>query len=212
MLSNRQPPIRRRGSEAISLTIAASIRRLRSRRPRIKLQIVDSHAHLESADFDADRAAMLARAKAAGVEAILAIGSGGSGPDRLDAAMSVAANYDWIYATVGIHPHDAALATEDITRSSTSWPNIRKVIAWGEIGLDYHYDQPAARNAAGRFSPPARQARAPRNCPSSFIAATPGTIAWRSRAGLAPTGLGGIFHCFTGTAAEAARPESTWDS
>ena len=89
------------------------------------MQIIDSHAHLEFAQFDEDREAMLERARAAGVEALLAIGSGTGPAERLDAAIPFAEQHDWIYATVGIHPHDARDATEEILRSSTSWRGIR---------------------------------------------------------------------------------------
>src|ERR1700678_4692518 len=106
------------------------------------MRIVDSHAHLESEDFDADRAEMLARAHAEGVEAILAIGSGGSGPDKLDAAISVAKDYDWIYATIGIHPQHAAEAQEQNYAQLDDLAKNPKVIAWGEMGLDYHYEEP----------------------------------------------------------------------
>ncbi len=77
------------------------------------MQIIDSHAHLEMEQFDADRGEMLERALAAGVKTLLAIGSGSSPTDRLDAAIPFAEQHDWIYATVGIHPHDAATATEE---------------------------------------------------------------------------------------------------
>jgi TatD DNase family protein len=73
-------------------------------------ELIDSHAHLDSADFDADRDAVLARAREAGVSTILAIGSA-AGPDKLDAALPFAEQNSWIYATVGIHPHEARLAT-----------------------------------------------------------------------------------------------------
>ena len=76
------------------------------------MEIVDSHAHLEFAQFDEDRDAMLERARAAGVRMLLAIGSG-TGTDRLDAAIPFAEQHDWIYATVGIHPHDVNDATEE---------------------------------------------------------------------------------------------------
>jgi TatD DNase family protein len=169
------------------------------------LQIVDSHAHLESEDFDADRAEMLARAKASGVEAILAIGSGGSGPDKLDAAIRVANDYDWIYATIGIHPQDAKLATEDHYTQLDQLSKNPKVIAWGEIGLDYHWpDNPReVQNAV--FSRQLTQARA---------AKLPIVIhcrdAWDDCLAIikqdwAPSGLGGILHCFTGTPEDAAR-------
>src|SRR5437016_14462129 len=101
--------------------------------------LVDSHAHLEGPRFDTDRAEMLERARAAGVVNILAIGSG-TGPGTLDCAIRIAEQYDWIYATIGIHPHEAKLATEsDYAELETLSKNPR-VIAWGEIGLDYHYD------------------------------------------------------------------------
>jgi TatD DNase family protein len=89
----------------------------------LPMQIVDSHAHLEFSQFDEDRAAMLERARAAGVETLLAIGSGTSPAERLDSAIPFAEQHDWIYATVGIHPHDASAATE---RASTSLHEIRE--------------------------------------------------------------------------------------
>src|SRR6185437_11395071 len=76
------------------------------------MQIIDSHAHLEFPQFDADRDAMLNRARDAGIEKILAIGSG-TASDRLDAAIPFAEKHDWIYATVGVHPHESKLATEE---------------------------------------------------------------------------------------------------
>ena len=77
------------------------------------MQIIDSHAHLEMEQFDTDRAEMLERARTAGVRTLLAIGSGSSPTDKLDAAIPFAEQHDWIYATVGIHPHDANTATDD---------------------------------------------------------------------------------------------------
>ena len=70
------------------------------------MEIIDSHAHLEFPQFDEDREAMLDRARAAGISTLLAIGSG-TGPHLLDAAIPFAEQHDWIYATVGIHPHEA---------------------------------------------------------------------------------------------------------
>lgn len=90
------------------------------------LEIVDSHAHLESEEFDGDRAAMLERARASGVQAVLAIGSGGSGPDRLDAAIPLAEEYDWVYATVAIHPTMLGWQTRSITRDWANWPRIAR--------------------------------------------------------------------------------------
>ena len=103
------------------------------------MQIIDSHAHLEFPQFDADRDAMLNRARDAGIEKILAIGSG-TASDRLDAAIPFAEKHDWIYATVGVHPHDAAKATDETFERLAELLRHPKVIAIGEIGLDYHYD------------------------------------------------------------------------
>ena len=103
------------------------------------MKIIDSHAHLEFPQFDEDRDAMLERARAAGVETLLAIGSG-TGPERLDAAIPFAEQHDWIYATVGIHPHEAKLATEEHFEKLDELAKHPRVIAWGEMGLDYYYD------------------------------------------------------------------------
>jgi TatD DNase family protein len=169
------------------------------------MKIVDSHAHLESEDFDADRAEMLARAHAEGVEAILAIGSGGSGPDRLDAALSVASGYDWIYASIGIHPQHAAEAREEHFPHLSELAGNPKVIAWGEIGLDYHWPEPARgvqHEVFRRQLALAREAKLPVviHCRD----------AWDDCLQMlhdhwAPSGLGGILHCFTGTLDEARR-------
>ena len=100
---------------------------------------IDSHAHLDSADFDADRSAVIQRAKAAGVTRVLAIGSG-TGPGTLDCAIKLAEAFEGLDASIGIHPHEAALATEDDFRLLVELAKHSSVIAWGEIGLDFHYD------------------------------------------------------------------------
>ena len=100
---------------------------------------VDSHAHLDDPAFEADREQVIERARAAGLAYLLAVG-GGTGVGNLKAAATIAARYPWIYASVGIHPHDAAQATEihfQVLRDLLLNP---KVVAVGEIGLDYYYD------------------------------------------------------------------------
>ena len=103
------------------------------------MQLIDSHAHIDFPQFADDREAVLDRARAAGVETILAIGSG-PGPEKLDAAIPFAEQHDWIYASIGVHPHEAKLATPDHLQQLTELAKHPKVIAWGEIGLDYFYD------------------------------------------------------------------------
>ena len=175
------------------------------------MKIIDSHAHLEMSQFDEDRAAMLERARAAGVDALLAIGSGTSPAERIDSAIPFAEQHDWIYATIGVHPYDAKAATEEHFAQLDQFARHPRVIAWGEMGLDYHYDEEQApRDVQQRvFRRQLEQARA---------AKLPIVIhcrdAWDDCIGILeedwrPSGLGGIFHCFTATPAEAGA-DSTW--
>ena len=100
---------------------------------------IDSHAHLDGPRFDDDRDEVLLRARAAGVETVLLIGSG-TGPGSLDCAIRIAETQDWSYATIGIHPHEAQLAKETDFAEMAELAKHPKVLAWGEIGLDYFYD------------------------------------------------------------------------
>jgi TatD DNase family protein len=105
------------------------------------VKLVDSHCHLDDKQFAEDRAAVIERAQAAGVERLMAIGTG-DGPPDIEAAVRLADRYPFVFATVGVHPNDATKATDetfDRLRDLLSHP---KVLALGEIGLDYHYDQP----------------------------------------------------------------------
>ncbi len=102
---------------------------------------VDSHAHIDGPDFDADRAEVIQRAREAGVKAILNVGTGDPQSGAFERAIELAEVNRDIYAAIGVHPHDARLFDEcaeerikDLVKSSS------RVIAWGEIGLDYHYD------------------------------------------------------------------------
>ncbi len=100
---------------------------------------VDSHCHLDDKRFADDLDAVLDRAAAAGVTRILTIGTG-DGPPEIDRAIRLAERYPQLSASVGVHPHDAAKATPqtyDDLRALAAHP---KVVAFGEIGLDYHYD------------------------------------------------------------------------
>ena len=103
------------------------------------MELIDSHAHIDFPQFAEDRDAMLERARAAGVSTLLAIGTG-PGPEKLDAALPFAEQHDWIYTTVGIHPHEAKEVTQQHLDELARMAKHPKVIAWGEIGLDYFYD------------------------------------------------------------------------
>src|SRR5262245_4766778 len=101
--------------------------------------LIDSHAHLDDARFNNDRDAVLERARNAGVERILTIGNG-SGPDQMGCGIPIAEAHNWIYTSVGIHPHDASKAEERHFRLIEKLSQHPRVIAIGETGLDYFYD------------------------------------------------------------------------
>jgi TatD DNase family protein len=103
------------------------------------MKLVDSHCHLDGEKYSADLDAVLDRAAQAGVTQLLVIGTG-DGPPELDRAIRLAERYPQIYATVGIHPHDAAKATPKSFDDLRALGRHQKVVAFGEIGLDYHYD------------------------------------------------------------------------
>ena len=100
---------------------------------------IDSHCHLDGARFDPDREQVIARARDAGIVNILAVGTG-DGPGTLDCAVKISEQHEMVYATVGIHPHEAKLAADADFTELEQLARRPKVIAWGEIGLDYFYD------------------------------------------------------------------------
>jgi TatD DNase family protein len=103
------------------------------------MTVIDSHCHLDDRQFSADREQTIARARAAGVEAMLAIGSG-DGPPDLESAIRLADTYPFVTATIGVHPHDASKVTPETLQTLRRLAAHPKVAAVGEIGLDYHYD------------------------------------------------------------------------
>jgi TatD DNase family protein len=101
--------------------------------------LIDSHAHLDDPRFDTDRDAVLQRAWDAGVRRILTIRNG-RGPDDMGCGIPIAAAHDWVWTSVGIHPHDAAKAEPRHFDQMEQLASNPRVIAIGETGLDYHYD------------------------------------------------------------------------
>ncbi len=170
----------------------------------------DSHCHLENKRFDADRGDIFARAQEAGVTTMLAIGNGdGPGTGTLDCAIKLAHQHRGVYATVGIHPHEAALAKQEDFDELEQLARDSKVIAWGEIGLDYFYDhspRDVQQRVFIRQMEMARAAKLPiiiHNRPSDNS-----ENAWYDLFRLlhehwVASGLGGVLHCFTGTVEHA---------
>ncbi|MGA2413248.1 MAG: TatD family hydrolase [Candidatus Sulfotelmatobacter sp.] len=171
---------------------------------------VDSHAHLDGKQFDSDREQVIARAREAGVETIVAIGNG-DGPPEVDHGILLAEKYPFIYATIGIHPHEARLADDAAYRKMEELAKHAKVIAWGEIGLDYFYDHSPREVQKEVFRRQMEMAAAAKlpiviHCRPSEAS----DDAWEDFFKMigedwGDKGLGGILHCFTGTRSQAKR-------
>jgi len=96
--------------------------------------LIDSHAHLEMKEFDDDRNDVIERAKAAGVDFIVTVGTN---PGLSRKAVKLAGQYDNIYATIGVHPHDVGKISNTTYDELKKLAGDKKVVAYGEIGLDY---------------------------------------------------------------------------
>jgi len=163
---------------------------------------VDSHCHLDDARFDADRDEVIERAHQAGVRWLLTV-SGGSGPDDLPSGVPLAQRYDWIYTTAGIHPHEAKDAEPrhfEMLRRAADEP---KVVAIGEIGLDYFYDH-SPRETQKRVLIEQLQIAQEAELPVVIHCRD----AWADLRQIigqhwAGNGRRGVLHCFTGTRDDA---------
>ena len=104
-------------------------------------QFIDSHCHIDGPEYDVDREEVIARARDAGVTTMLNVGTGDPNSGAFERAVELAEKHKNIFAAIGVHPHDAKLFDDAAeTRLTNLFKQSRKVIAWGEIGLDYHYD------------------------------------------------------------------------
>ncbi len=171
---------------------------------------VDSHAQLDGERFDSDREEVIARAREAGVATVVAIGNG-DGPAQVDCGIRLAEKYKFIYATLGVHPHEAKLANEGVYQNMERLARHPKVIAWGEIGLDYYYDHSPRETQKEVFTRQMELAAAAKLPIVIHCRPSEGSNdAWEECMGLirehwAPPRLGGILHCFTGNWPQAKR-------
>lgn len=176
---------------------------------------VDSHCHLDGPKFAQDREQVLARARDLQVEALVAIGNG-RGPDEVGCAIELAERYDpsssgspRIFATIGVHPHEAALARPEHLANMEALARHPRVIAWGEIGLDYFYDH-SPRDVQQRvFIQQMELARAANlpiviHCRPSDNSQNAWDDLFRLlRQHWVSAGIGGVLHCFTGSLEQA---------
>ena len=160
---------------------------------------VDSHAHIDGPEYDADRDEVVARARAAGVVAILNVGTGDPHSGSLERAVAVAERYEGVYAAAGVHPHDARLFDERAAEHLNRLVRGRaRVVAWGEIGLDYHYDNSPREVQREVFAWQLRLARAARRPVIIHSREADEDTAAILRAEWAGAGLPGVMHCFGG--------------
>lgn len=163
--------------------------------------LIDSHCHIDSKEFDADRDEVVQRAIDAGVKLMLNIGTGDPNSDSFERAVAVAEKYPNVFASVGVHPHDAKLYDDkaeqhliDLVKSS------EKVIAWGEIGLDFHYDHSPRDVQMDVFR---RQIRVANELQVPIIVhsreANDETVQIIKDECIHDEFRGGIMHCFSGT-------------
>ncbi|MBS1789879.1 MAG: TatD family hydrolase [Acidobacteria bacterium] len=168
--------------------------------------LIDSHAHLDVPNYDADRAEVIDRARAAGVEIMLEIAGSDVGKGSLAPGLRLAEEHEFIYAAIGLHPHEASLYDVQLEQILLDCSRHPKVIGWGEIGLDYHYDH-SPRDVQRQVFQRQLELAAERRLPAIIHTreAEEDTIAilrqtWAENGG---ADIGGIIHCFTSSQALA---------
>ena len=161
--------------------------------------MIDSHCHLDPQYFGADRGEVLARARAAGVEAFVCVGVGG-GLAAPREAVALAETESDVFATVGVHPHDVAAMQDSDWTDLEELARRPRVVGIGETGLDYHYNH----------SPPERQQAAYRRFVGMARAAGLAVVSHVRDAHADAAGIlrdesagKGVIHCFSGGVAEA---------
>ncbi|MBP6832629.1 MAG: TatD family hydrolase, partial [Deltaproteobacteria bacterium] len=161
----------------------------------MSVPIVDSHCHLDYADSEEARQAILARGRAAGIAWFVTVGVGRGTDGARDAIAMAEAERD-VRATAGVHPHDAAGCTGETYAEMARMIAHEKVVAVGEVGLDYHYDsspRDVQREVFRRFIALAKEAKKPlvihtREAPAD-------TLSILREEGARD--VGGVIHCFS---------------
>jgi len=177
---------------------------------------IDSHAHLFVEDYGTELPDVIRRAQDAGVERIVVPGTNERTSKE---ALELAEKYEFIYACVGLHPHEAAKATDALLAEIESFTTYRKVVGIGEIGLDYHYDFSPREQQIAVFR---QQIELAIRTQLPIVVHTresyPDTVQvideclakwpqWKNGRRTGDTAIAsarGVFHCFTGSAAEAS--------
>src|SRR5688500_18633148 len=165
------------------------------------MTLIDSHCHLDGEAFDGDRDEVVERARDAGVAAMLNVGTGDPRTDDFRRAVAVAEKYENVFASVGVHPHDAKLYDDKAEEHLIGLVGSSEtVIAWGEIGLDFYYDDSPRDVQVEIFR---RQIRTARELDLPIIIhsreADDETVEILTEECSYPEFRGGIMHCFGGS-------------
>lgn len=165
--------------------------------------MIDSHCHINTERFDSDRDDVLKRARDAGVEGLIVIGAAGD-LELCRSAIAMAQDHPDIWATVGVHPHNAEACSPDVLDAVREMATHPRVVAVGETGLDYYYDTSSPESQRQAFKAFIEMAR---GCSKPLVLhvrdAHADALEIARREG-AET-VGGVVHCFTGTRQEAAQ-------
>jgi TatD DNase family protein len=158
--------------------------------------LIDSHAHIQGKEYADEREAIIARACQAGVEKIIAVGGAGDMTSNAE-AVALAESFPNIYATVGMHPHDAKdVGAKDLAKLKELAAH-PKVVAVGETGLDYYYSHSphdVQRRVFGQFIQMARETDLPIVVHERDAAQEAAELLRSEGSGK----LRGVIHCFTG--------------
>jgi TatD DNase family protein len=158
--------------------------------------LIDTHTHLDDARYDPDREAMIQRGRQAGVAAFVTIGCDLT---TSRAAVTLADRNRDIYASIGVHPHEVKHIGDDWYDELRRLAQHAKVVAYGEIGLDYHYNHSAPKEQRERFREQvqlARELRLPVIIHTREAQEDTISILKEEKA----SEVGGVFHCFSGDA------------
>jgi TatD DNase family protein len=156
--------------------------------------LIDTHTHLDDARYNDDRDAVITRAREVGIDAFLTIGCDLA---TSQSAIALAKQYPFVYASIGVHPHEVRHIQDDWYDEFRRLAKNKRIVAYGEIGLDYHYNHSSPKEQRERFREQiqlARELRLPviihtREAQEDTIA-----ILKEERA----SEVGGVFHCFSG--------------
>ena len=158
--------------------------------------LIDTHTHLDDPRYNDDREVVIVRAREAGVEAFITIGCDRS---TSHAAVALAERHSFVYASIGVHPHEVKHINDGWYDDFRRLAQNKNVVAYGEIGLDYHYNHSSPKEQRERFREQlqlARELRLPVIIHTREAQEDTINILKEENA----SEVGGVFHCFSGDA------------